>query len=31
VPVRIALRPDQQGLSQLRAGLSANVTVRVRP
>lgn len=30
VPVRIGLRPNQPGLSQLRAGLSANVTVRVR-
>lgn len=30
VPVRIALRPNQPGMSQLRAGLSANVTVRVR-
>lgn len=30
VPVRIRLQPSQAGLSQLRAGLSANVTVRVR-
>ena len=31
VPVRIRLQPNQPGLNQLRAGLSANVTVRVRP
>ena len=31
VPVRIRLQPNQSGLSQLRAGLSANVTVQVRP
>jgi membrane fusion protein (multidrug efflux system) len=30
VPVRIRLRPNQPGLRQLRAGLSANVTVKVR-
>lgn len=30
VPVRIGLRPNQPGISQLRAGLSASVTVRVR-
>lgn len=30
VPVRIGLRPNQPGLDQLRAGLSAKVTVRVR-
>lgn len=31
VPVRIRLEPNQAGLNQLRVGLSANVTVRVRP
>jgi membrane fusion protein (multidrug efflux system) len=31
VPVRIRLQPHQPGLNQLRAGLSANVTVQVRP
>lgn len=31
VPVRIRLQPNQSGLSQLRAGLSTNVTVQVRP
>jgi membrane fusion protein (multidrug efflux system) len=30
VPVRIGLRPNQPGLDELRAGLSASVTVRVR-
>lgn len=31
VPVRIRLQPNQPGLRQLRAGLSAKVTVSVRP
>lgn len=30
VPVRVRLLPNQPGLGQLRAGLSANVTVKVR-
>jgi membrane fusion protein (multidrug efflux system) len=31
VPVRIALDPGQPGLNRLRAGLSAEVTVRLKP